>query len=103
MPTQSAGVVELSSDDAVDIFDTDIDGVKMKGVFIHNLAASAGRVDIRYVVSGGSQPLKAGDWIPCAAGWEGVFQSEKGYIKKITVKRESGKAVTLHFGPWASP
>jgi hypothetical protein len=103
MATQSAGVVTLSTDDAQIIFDADIDGVRMKGAYIHNLSTSAGRVDIRYVVSGGSQPLKAGDWIPCAANYENVFQSEKGYIKKITVKRESGKAVTLHFGPWASP
>ena len=103
MATQSAGVVVLSSDDAVDIFDTDVDGVRMKAAFIHNLAASAGRVDVRYVVSGGPQPLKADEWVPCAADWEIAFESRQGFITRITARRESAKAVTLHFGPCISP
>jgi predicted xylose isomerase-like sugar epimerase len=108
MATATAGEVTLSSDAAVVIFDNSVDGVVHKTVSVVNDSASVGKVYLVYTVMRNGRPnctdLKSGDSIPLAPGELRTLFDQSGhhgFVDKITVTREAGKAATLRFGPGA--
>jgi len=108
MATASAGEVTLSSDAAVVIFDNSVDSIVYKTVKVVNDSASVGKIHLVYTVfrngTANVAVLKSGDSICLALGEDCVLfdhDYHHGFVDKIAVTREAGKAATLRFGPGA--